>query len=431
MADSLNVFWETRLVGALRLGRASSNPHEARHGGASAPPGPKREFLFQYDPSWLERKAGLPLSVRLPKRAEPFGDEEARPFFANLLPEARVRDLIAGRLGVSTANDFKLLEALGGECAGAIALLPEGETPSGEGAYEPVSAEELGRMIAEMPSRPLLTARDGMRLSLAGAQNKLPVFIDGKKLFLPKGSASSSHILKPQIPEFPNTVENEVFCMKLAGQAGLPVPTTEIWDGKAFLIERYDRAGTGKNPRRLHQEDFCQALGFGYDQKYQSEGGPGLKDCFDLIQEHSAEPAVDKGRLIRWVVFNALVGNCDSHAKNLSLLYAEDGIRLAPFYDLMSTRVYPNLSEKLAMKIGGENRPDWVMRRHWERMAGDADVAPRAVLGACEELAQALPDAAGKLAGEFKSPEAAATIGKIVEYAGKSAARLKDALKAA
>jgi len=266
-------------------------------------------------------------------------------------------------------------------------------------------------------------------LSLAGAQNKLPVFVDGDKLFLPRGSASSSHILKPQIPEFPNTVENEAFCMRLAGQVGLPVPKTRIWDGKAFLIERYDR--TGKNPRRLHQEDFCQALGFGYDQKYQSEGGPGLKDCFALIEEHSAEPAVDKGRLIRWNVFNALIGNCDAHAKNLSLLYAEDGIRLAPFYDLMSTRIYPSLSEKLAMKIGGENRPDWVMRRHWERMAGEAGVAPRAVLGACEELARDLPGAAGKLAGEFAAPGAAATIGKIAELVGKSAARLKDALKAA
>jgi serine/threonine-protein kinase HipA len=256
MADSLSVFWETRLVGALRLGS-------------------KREFLFEYDPSWLARKDALPLSVRLPKREEPFGDEETRPFFANLLPEARVRDLIAGRLGVSTANDFKLLEALGGECAGAIALLSEGEAPSDDGEYEAVSAEDIGRMITEMPTRPLLTARGGLRLSLAGAQNKLPVFVDGDTLFLPKGSASSSHILKPQIPEFAGTVENEAFCMKLAGQAGLPVPKAKIWDGKAFLIERYDRFGTGKNPRRLHQEDFCQALGFGYDQKYQSEGGPG------------------------------------------------------------------------------------------------------------------------------------------------------------
>ncbi|MFC1679313.1 type II toxin-antitoxin system HipA family toxin [Elusimicrobiota bacterium] len=412
MEDSLDVFWESRLVGRLRLGE-------------------KREFSFQYDPSWLSRKEALPLSVRLPKQAEPFGDERARHFFANLLPEARVRDLIAGRLGVSTSNDFKLLEALGGECAGAISLLPEGETPSTEGGYEPLSTEDLSRMIAEMPARPLLTARDGMRLSLAGAQNKLPVLIDDGRLFLPRGAASSSHILKPQIPEFADTVENEAFCMMLAERVGLPVPKADIWAGKAFLIERYDRTKDGTGGLiRVHQEDFCQSLGYGCDQKYQSEGGPGLKACFVLLEEHGAEPAVDKGRLLKWVVFNVLIGNCDAHAKNLSLLYTGEGIRLAPFYDLMSTRSYPGLSEKLAMKIGGENRPDWIMRRHWERMAGDAEVAVRAVLGACEELAESMPGAAKALAKEFEPKHGAgATIGGIVEYVGKSAAHLRNVLR--
>ena len=413
MRSALNVYWGVRLVGRLWLDE-------------------NRNFVFQYDAAWLSAKDAIPISVMLPLRANAFEENIAKNFFPNLLPEARIKEMIAKGLGVSETNDFKLLEELGGECAGALSLLPENREPEKEGGYLPLSGKELDKMIEEMPRRPLLTAREGLRLSLAGAQNKLPVYVKDDSIFLPQGSFASSHILKPKIPEYPDTVENEAFCMTLAKECGLPVPEAAIKKGKhrALLVERYDRLTDQGLITRRHQEDFCQALGYGYDQKYQDEGGPGLKECFALLQEHSAEPITDKRHLLRWVVFNYLIGNCDAHAKNLSILITKEGIRLAPFYDLMSTKVYPGLSGKLAMKIGGENRPDWIMRRHWERLAAEAEVGAKAVIGLCMESSETLPAAAGKLAKDFIIQHGGeATIQAIVKYSSSMSARLAEGLR--
>ncbi|MEK7720773.1 MAG: type II toxin-antitoxin system HipA family toxin, partial [Elusimicrobiota bacterium] len=282
----------------------------------------------------------------------------------------------------------------------------------------------------EMPRRPLLTAKEGMRLSLAGAQNKLPVYMKDGRVYLPQGGYSSSHILKPKIPEFKDTVENETFCMLLAEKCGLSVPKVVVLEGKrpCCLVERYDREpGAGGFPARIHQEDFCQALGYGYDQKYETEGGPDLKDCFALAAEYSVEPLPDRRSLLRWVVFNYLAGNCDAHAKNISILFPKGQARLAPFYDLLSTVIYPELTGKLAMKIGGENRPEWIMKRHWERFADDAEVAGKAVIGVCRELGESLPEAAEELARDFvKNHGAAETIRKIQKHISDMGAKLRS-----
>ena len=413
MSKILNVYWGTALAGRLWLDE-------------------KRNFVFQYDEAWISKAETHALSLRLPLRKDVFPDNISKPFFSNLLPEARIRELIAKGLGVSDKNDFKLLEELGGECAGAISLLPEGNMPETAGSYQPLSSEELDKMIEEMPRRPLLTAKEGMRLSLAGAQNKLPVYVKDGEIYLPRGSFSSSHILKPKIPEFKDTAENEAFCMMLAAKIGFPVPEITMRIGKhpACLVKRYDRRpGEQGLPARLHQEDFCQALGYGYDQKYESEGGPALKNCFALLTEFSTDPIIEKRNLLRWVVFNYLIGNCDAHAKNLSILFTGAQVRLAPFYDLMSTMIYPGLSDKLAMKIGGENRPDWVMKRHWERLAGDADVGVKAVLGICAEMGEKLPGSAESLAKTFTQRyNAAESINKIQKHVSKMSDKLISSL---
>lgn len=382
MADALNVFWHERLVGRLWRDESLS-------------------LLFQYDPTWLTAAEASPLSVRLPLQEEPFDPDRVRPFFSNLLPEAGVRSRIARSLGVSEGNDFKLLEELGGDCAGALSLIPEGASPGRQGGYRPLSQEELDSMIEEMPQRPLLISQEGVRLSLAGAQEKLPVYMKGDQVFLPQGSLASSHILKPAIPQFPDTVENEAFCMQLAARCGLPVPSVSIRPGRhrALLIERYDRSPSADGPlRRLHQEDMCQALGVDHARKYETEGGPGLKDCFAVLDRHSSQPILDKRELLGVVVFNFLIGNCDAHAKNFSLLYSGGALKLAPFYDLLSTRAYPQLSPKLAMKIGGQIRPEWVGKEHWQRLADDAGVAPKAVFQLCEQLSEKTPAEAQRLA---------------------------------
>ena len=344
-----------------------------------------RTYHFRYVPEWLRDPHSIPLSVSLPLQDETMAGDAVRFFFANILPEGSVRDRVAAKLGLSTKNIFGLLRELGGDCAGAISLYSEEVLlPERRKGYRALNVRELERIIADLPKRPLLAGEQGLRLSLAGAQDKLPLCFDGKSFSLPVGGAPSTHILKPCIPHLKHTVFNEAFCMTLARASGLPVPESIVLHfsrNHALLVARYDRRMDHAEIRRLHQEDFCQALSVSPEIKYEAEGGPGLKHCADLLRRHSASPARDLMLLLRWTLFNVLLGNADAHAKNLSLLYDQGKApRLAPFYDLISTLMYQELSRKMAMKIGGENRPEWLMNRHWCRMAGELDLKPKFVL---------------------------------------------------
>jgi serine/threonine-protein kinase HipA len=338
-----------------------------------------RRFSFQYDTDYLEDPDAIPLSLSLPLRGEPYTNDTARPFFSNLLPEGEVKSLIAKIKQISEHNDFKLLEALGGECAGAVSIVPERTVLITESDYTVLSEQEVEDIIEKKATRPVLIVRDELRLSLAGAQNKIPVYIEDSRLYLTSGIAPSSHILKLQSPYFGDVVQNEHFCMHLAEAAQLPVPKSSIWKGKnhiAYIVERYDRI-KAKNGTivRLHQEDLCQVLGRMPDQKYENEGGPSLAECCLILEMHSSQPILDKQALVKWVIFNYFIGNTDAHGKNLSMIREKGGsIRLAPFYDLISTRVYPEISQKMAMKIGTETRFEWVMERHWQQMADQLDL---------------------------------------------------------
>ncbi|RRQ22742.1 type II toxin-antitoxin system HipA family toxin [Thiohalobacter thiocyanaticus] len=364
-----------------------------------------RRFIFQYDPDWLANPGAVPLSLQLPLQPEAFEDDRARPFFANLLPESDLRRTIARRLGLSEQNDFALLEAVGGECAGAVSVLSADIPLSGAGSYKPLNDDALNALVAELPRRPMLAGEEGVRLSLAGAQNKLPVYFDGQAISLPMGAVPSSHILKPPIPDYPDSVYNEAFCLQLAEQIGLRVPTVTLLHKQTplYLVERYARRRTAAGGlERVHQEDFCQALGIPPDQKYEKEGGPNLQQCFTLLREQSISPVADIRALLDWVIFNYLIGNADAHAKNISLLLSDGGPHLAPFYDLMSTAVYPDLSERLAMHIGGEDRPNWVIAQRWEQFAKDVDIGYKLVRQVLVEMSQSLEAMAADLAAEFQ-----------------------------
>ena len=300
--------------------------------------------------------------------------------FNNLLPESLLREAVARKLGISPRNEFALLEALGGECAGAVSLHPQGKKRDTSSGYQALSPESFRELIRDLPNKPFLAGEDGIRLSLAGAQHKLPVYMEGDTVFLPKGASPSSHIIKPDIEAIDQSVRNEMFCMALADRMGLTVPRalilTDPYD--LYVVERYDRyRDENGRLRRHHQEDFCQAAGLLPEAKYESEGGPSLADCFSLLDRFSTNPALDGKALLDWLVFNYFIHNADAHAKNLSLLLTPDQIRLAPFYDLMCTGVYEGINKKLAMKIGGENRPSWIRPRHWKRMAAQAGIGSR------------------------------------------------------
>jgi serine/threonine-protein kinase HipA len=365
----------------------------------------ERRFVFEYHADWVAAHKSQPLSLSLPVRVEPYHDARAQPFFANLLPEAEIRHLIAKSLGLSEKNDFALLEAIGGECAGAVSLFLEGTVLPTHKGYKKLNDNALNQLIADLPVQPMMVGEQGIRLSLAGAQNKLPVFYDGNTVNIPRGVAASSHILKPPMPHYPNTVENEYFCMQLADKINLNVPETQLLHKAVplYLVTRYDRIRDEHGDLiRLPQEDFCQAMAIPPNNKYEKEGGPSLKACFELVRNHSIQPAKDLPELLNWVIFNVLIGNADAHGKNVSLMLTPAGPKLAPFYDLMSTAIYPNLAQKMAMKIGGEDRPDWIIARRWEQFSKDIGINLKLVRHRCITMADELSYQAVSLESEFQ-----------------------------
>ena len=330
---------------------------------------------FSYDQAWLEKPGAIPLSRSLPLQSELFPGKKARPFFAGILPEERPRKRIAEILGISDTNDFAMLERIGGECAGAVSLLPEGAAliDPKDTSHRELTEPELRQLIAELPNRPLMAGTDGLRLSLAGAQDKLPIIVHNNEICLPLGITPSTHILKPEPDFFLGLATNEIFCMTLARAVGLNVPNTEyrlIGKKPCILVQRYDRV-TDENGStiRLHQEDFCQALGFPPERKYQTEGGPMLSNCISLLQNWSTTPALDIPNFIDGLIFNVLIGNADAHGKNFSFLYSGGERRLSPYYDLVSTLAWPNLSKNLAMKIGGCESVNAFTIGDWKKMA--------------------------------------------------------------
>ena len=389
MTDTLTVWWGQNIVGALAINR---------HGDTS----------FSYAETWLAKPAARAISLSLPLRAEPFSRRESRPFFEGLLPEESQRAVIARALGLSAGNEFRLLEALGGEVAGALSLWPEGERPPAEAPSiepaKPLDDDALIAILKRLPARPMLAGETGLRLSLAGAQTKLPVVVDKGHIALPTPGQPTTHILKPPIERFAGTTENEAFAMRLAREVGLSVAEVDYRRvrGRAFLlVERYDRVAGHGRVKRLHQEDFCQALGFPSARKYAADGGPVLRDCFQLLRSSVTRPARDVLRLFDAAIFNLIIGNADAHAKNYSLLYRDDAVEMVPLYDLLATVAYPDLSPKLAMKIAGRVTLNELKATDWGRFAKQSGLTEPFVKRRAKALADRVLQATEQIEAGF------------------------------
>lgn len=344
-----------------------------------------RGVIFSYDEKYLQNKNAIPLSASLPLQIGEFRQNQCMPFFSGLLPEEDFRRKIADYLHISETSTLKLLEALGGECAGLVSILPEENAVSQPDLYllnaenyEPLEDSRLKDFIEKMNSRPLIKADKNLRLSLAGAQEKLALAnLDGK-WYLPVNGAPSTHILKPsRIGSLSSLAQNEYICMKLAKHFGLPVPEVDLMNiaGKdIFVVERYDRIKKEDSIQRIHQEDFCQALGIMSASKYQNDGGPGIADILDVIKKNCTVPALETQKFLSYVIFNYLIGNCDSHGKNYSLLYKNKSVELAPLYDAVSTVIYPGLTDKLSMKIGNHYEIQKVTKEDFSLLAENLNI---------------------------------------------------------
>ncbi len=364
---------------------------------------PIGKMTFSY---FYQEQNSRAISVGMPVREQPYDELPCEAFFGGLLPESDIAKKIIGKkYGISHHNPFALLKAIGYDCAGAISfhLLDDPIVPRHTFPLEGkiISEESLYDHIKALPQQPLFLGFKELRLSLAGVQDKAAICLIDNQIALPENGCPTTHILKPTNLGLPGIVENEYFCLKIAKQIGLAVPQVEIRQVKDIsylLIERYDRHLQNNEIARIHQEDFCQALGIISTKKYQNEGGPGLKQCFDLLQK-TTPLAANRNMLAAGVVFNFLIGNMDAHGKNFSLLHeAPSRIALAPFYDMLCTLVYPDLTSKMAMKIGSKYENDEVYARDWETFCQQINYD----YSALKQLIHAQADALLKAAAQEK-----------------------------
>lgn len=381
----LPIYYETRTVGEIDVG-------------ADGP-------AFIYDPTWLKTRGAFPISVLMPLSTSRAPPEIFLPWAANLLPEASQLRTVGLRLGAAPEDVIGILAEIGRDTAGALSIAKPGHT--GPGDWRPIPGEKaLQRILDELPSKPFLVGDDGVSMSLAGVQTKLGVAIDAKgRLCVPTEGAPSTHILKPDSDKLFGGVQNEALCLRLAKAAGLNAP--EVTTGKAgnrsyLLVTRYDRVRQGERWRRLHQEDFCQALGKPPAAKYESNQsgipGPTLAQMFALTRRRMQAP--DILALLDYVIFNVLACNTDAHAKNYSLLISGRGVSLAPIYDVMCAAVWSNVTRNMAQKIAGKSRGEHLKRRHWQRFAADTGLNATRTLTRVESLAKTVLAKAGATAKE-------------------------------
>jgi serine/threonine-protein kinase HipA len=361
---------------------------------------------LRYDEAWRAAPDAFRISLTMPLTAAEHGPDVAIPWLMNLLPEGEPLRAMTRALGVSRDDILGLIAELGRDLAGALTI---GAPRAGEApGLVPLAGErDLERIIEDLPAKPFLVGETGVSMSLAGAQEKLPLARSEGLLAIPVNGAPSTVILKPDNPRLPGSVQNEALCMVLARRCGLPVaPVTTGVAGKRsyLLVDRYDRVLDGGHVVRLHQEDFCQALGRPPAAKYEHNRsgvkGPSLAEMFTLVRAHMT--ARDITRLLDAVVFNIAIGNVDSHAKNYSVLLGPGRPVLAPLYDLMSGLAWPNITQNHAQDVGGQQRGRHIYARHWRRMAEATGLAApatvRRAIQVAERVVAELPAAAAEVA---------------------------------
>lgn len=377
---------------------------------------------FRYDRQWLERSRAFPVSLSLPLREEPWRGEPVVAVFENLLPDSDdLRKRVAEKVGAAGADAYSLLAAIGRDCIGALQFIAGDAAPEGASTLsgEPVDDEAIERLLKSLAQAPLgLSRDDDFRISIAGAQEKTALlWLDGQWL-KPHGTTPTTHLFKPQIGKLPNgidlsnSVENEFYCLQLLRHLGLPVNHAEIatfGQTKVLVVERFDRVWSNGRLIRLPQEDCCQALSVPPARKYQSHGGPGIREIAELLKGADS-PADDHRTLLRAQVVFWLIGAADGHAKNFSVfLHPGGGYALTPLYDVLSAQ--PSLDArqierkkmKLAMSVGNNNhyRIDEIQTRHFFQTGEAAGLPPSLVRGAVEDIAARMEGALASLEGEL------------------------------
>lgn len=369
-------------------------------------------IAFTYDPAWFASETAFPVASALPLSKGKWRGEPVVAAFDNLLPDAEgeLREKIVARVGAQGKDVFSLLSVLGRDCVGALQFLPMDAVPAGQDMqYRIISEEEMVADLKNLASAPLALGEDeDFRISIAGAQEKTAYLRVGSQWAKPRGITPTSHIFKtpmgilpgPEQIDLSDSVENELFCMTLAHEIGLPAAHVEkiaLSGQVALSVERFDRVWQGETLKRLPQEDICQSLGYPSAMKYQKLGGPGIAQIMELLRE-SDTPIEDRETFFRAQIFFFLIGASDGHAKNFSLRLGRRGrFRLAPLYDILSVAPVVRAGRlqrkryRLAMSIDGHYGIDEIVPRHFEA-EGRAAGLPK---GRALELLQDMVDRLG------------------------------------
>ncbi len=373
--------------------------------------------VFKYDTLWTTSASARALSLSLPFVAGQLEHRGAAVanYFDNLLPDnADIRKRLATRFRTPSINAFDLLTAIGRDCVGAVQLLPEGQQPQGWNHIESeaINNAQVERLLRAATSNAPLgpTQDDGfddsLRISLAGAQEKTALLRIGRKWHRPIGATPTTHILKLPMglvgrmrADLTASVENEWLCAQILRELGLPVAHTEMatfGEQKVLVVERFDRrwqnieqakpnSARFKPPldawiARLPQEDFCQATGTAPTQKYESDGGPSMLQCLQVLAG-SANADNDRRNFVLAQLAFWILAATDGHAKNFSISHHRGGgFSMTPLYDVISAWPIvgkgPNqVSEhnaRLAMALQAKNKHDKLVdirARHWQTLA--------------------------------------------------------------
>lgn len=425
---TLSAFDADRLVGTI-----GHEPHEDR-------------FSFAYDPGWPATPGAYPLSPHIRWQAEAPSSPTVRRFLENLLPEGRALDVAASTFRVSRNNLFGLTERLGAETSGALSLLMQGREPATVATTRrEILPTELADRIAQRRETPFSVWDGTVRLSIAGHQDKIAVLMDGNRCWLVGGALASTHILKPEPDDgrLAMVVANEHYCMRLGSALGLACAPVSILRVPApvLAVRRFDRIVEPNRIRRLHVIDACQALdlppGFKYERNFGDgehvrhiRDGVGFARLFSVVRDHAIDKAAAARGLLRWALFQYLIGNYDAHGKNVSFHVHPEGLTLAPFYDLVSVVAYDGLSHTLAMAFGDAFEPAEVTPFELALFAQRTGVRRATLAREMTRIARAAKGSARPLAEDaVYLGEERAFVRRIAGYVERQAERLESMVK--
>ncbi len=381
-----------------------------------------REEVLRYDEEWIESSHGRPLSLSLPFTPgnQPYRGRIVTSYFDNMLPDSEpIRRRLAVKYRAGGQDPFRMLAVLGRDCVGAIQLLPPGQAP--DDVYqirgEPLTDAGIAKILRATIASPLLgqrTADEDLRLSIAGAQEKTALLFHEDQWQIPQGSTPTTHIFKLPMGLVGNmqanmrtSVENEWLCSKIIAGFGFPIAECNIKhfeDQKALIVKRFDRrlSDDGAWLMRLPQEDMCQATGTSSLQKYEADGGPGIREIMAILagsQDPQDQAKFFKAQIVFW-----LLAAIDGHAKNFSIFNLKGGtIKSTPLYDVLSAYpilgVGPNKLDpyvtKMAMAVRSKN-PHYhhreIMARHWIEQGRKVGVPQGKVEAMMSDLAAKTPD---------------------------------------